>query len=384
MDKKNVVQIHSVISKMDAVSNVILTLDAIHTEEGWKSSLIADLFSEYDNVAVLAHADYDKTPLLARIGYLTSRFIRLDNKLSWIKEYIYARYKYVPGYAKGIIEKANVRIWHYGAFYTLFRYFHEGDILFYHGITYPYLSYFTEFGIYSKNMLQATLDMNPFVIVHTEFIKQGLVDLGFKGNRIYILPAFHKYNLPYRHLSPTEPLLIAWGRYSLNKGIPELVSKANEYKLKLRVFGDNNQLREFSDQYKISCINNTKGYATLSGKVQNFEAELRQANIYINNSSHEGFSVPIIEAEAHSLPVLARRGTAMDELVKDGYNGYLFSNTNEIPELIEKIMKNYGSFSYNAWKHSQNFTYEKFKSKYLKVLEEYDTLRNPKPKGIKE
>jgi Glycosyltransferase len=177
---------------------------------------------------------------------------------------------------------------------------------------------------------------------------------------------------------------VAWGRYSLNKGIPELVSKANEYKLKLRVFGDNNQLREFSDQYKISCINNTKGYATLSGKVQNFEAELNQANIYINNSSHEGFSLPIIEAEAHSLPVLARRGTAMDELVKDGYNGYLFSNTNEIPELIEKIMKNYESFSYNAWKHSQNFTYEKFKSRYLKVLEEYDTLRNPKPKGIKE
>ena len=81
--------------------------------------------------------------------------------------------------------------------------------------------------------------------------------------------------------------------------------------------------------------------------------------------------MPLIEAEAHSLPVLARRGTAMDELVKDGYNGFLFSDINEVPELISKIMKDYDSFSHNAWKHSQNFTYEKFKQNYLRILSEY-------------
>ena len=81
--------------------------------------------------------------------------------------------------------------------------------------------------------------------------------------------------------------------------------------------------------------------------------------------------MPIIEAEAHSIPVLARKGTAMDELVKDGYNGFLFSDINEVPELISKIMKDYKRFSYNAWKHSQNFTYEKFKERYLRILSEY-------------
>ena len=85
--------------------------------------------------------------------------------------------------------------------------------------------------------------------------------------------------------------------------------------------------------------------------------------------------MPIIEAEAHSIPVLARRGTAMDELVKDGYNGFLFSDISEVPELISKIMKDYDSFSYNAWKHSQNFTYEKFKERYLRILSEYKIVR---------
>ena len=375
MDKKSVVQMHSVVFKGDAVSNIMRTLDTIHKEEGWPSSLISDLFSEYNDVYVLASYDYDKTPMPVRMGYLASRFIRLDNKWKWLQEYAKAKNRYKPGRAKQLIENADIRIWHYGAFYNLFRYFHEGDILFYHGITYPYLSYFSEFGIYSKTMLQAILDMNPFVIVSSEFIKQSLADLGFKEQSIHILPLFHKYNLPYIGCQVGTPKLVAWGRYALNKGIPELVSMSNENKIKLRVFGDNNQLREFSDQYKEALKANTNGYAVLSGKVPDFEAELNQANIYINNSRHEGFAMPIIEAEAHSLPVLARRGTAMDELVKDGYNGFLFSDISEVPEFIGKIMKDYERFSSNAWKHSQNFTYEKFKERYLRIIERYKRIK---------
>ena len=170
MDKKSVVQLHSVVLKGDAVSNIMRTLDNIHKGESWESSIIADLFSEYEDTYVLASYDYDKTPMLARVLYFASRFIRLTNKTRWLKEYMNAKKHYRPGVAKNLIESADIRIWHYGAFYTLFRYFHAGDILFYHGITYPYLSYFSEFGIYSKNMLQAILDMNPFIIVHSKFM----------------------------------------------------------------------------------------------------------------------------------------------------------------------------------------------------------------------
>jgi hypothetical protein len=38
-------------------------------------------------------------------------------------------------------------------------------------------------------------------------------------------------------------------------------------------------------------------------------------------------------------------------------------------------MKDYESFSYNAWQHSQNFTYEKFKQNYLRILSEYAKVR---------
>ena len=35
MDKKSVVQMHSVVLKGDAVSNIMRTLDTIHKEEHW-------------------------------------------------------------------------------------------------------------------------------------------------------------------------------------------------------------------------------------------------------------------------------------------------------------------------------------------------------------
>lgn len=378
MNKKNlnIVQLHSVIFKGDAVSNIMLAIDKINKDIGWNSYLVADLFSEYKGIPVWASADYSKSSSISGLPYLIGRFIKLHNKTKWLKEYINAKKEYKPNVAKNLIENANIRIWHYGAFYTLFRYFHENDVLFYHGITYPYLGYNSEFNIYSKTMLQSILDMNPFVIVQSQFIKQSIANLGFKKINICVLPLFHKYNLPYQERSIEEIHLITWGRYALNKGIPELVKMSNEHKIPIRIFGDNYQTKEFKDQYKESLKFNTYDYANMSGKVPNFESELKQANIYISNSYHEGFGMPLIEAEAHSIPVLARRGTAMDELVKDSYNGYLFNDINEVPKLVSKIMNDYKRFSYNAWKHSKNYTYNQFKKRYLRIINNYLDLKN--------
>ncbi|MEM4097759.1 MAG: glycosyltransferase family 4 protein [Candidatus Micrarchaeaceae archaeon] len=370
-----IAQINSVILRGDAISNIMRATHDINISQGYQDTLIVDLFSEYDDVLTLAEYDYDKSPLISKLAYFFPRFMQLDNKIGWLKQYLVARRRYRPGIAKSIIENADVRIWHYGAFYTLFRQFHAKDILYYANITYPYLSNFSEFGMFSKNMLQATLDLEPFAIAQSNFTKRNLMSLGFPEDRIHILPLFHKYNLPYITRNPSTPRLLAWGRYAKNKAIPELVEACNQCKLHLRVFGDNNQLKEFREQYSEAVQKNTRGYAELSGKIMDFEAELNKANIYVCNSYHEGFNMPLIEAEAHSLPVLARRGTAMDELVKDGYNGFLFDDISEVPVLVDKIMRNYAAMSRNAWQHSQNYTFSKYKERYLRILEEYQAVK---------
>ena len=385
MNKKTlkIAQLHTVYFKADAISNIAMAIDKINKGQNFQSDMVADLFTQYPNIPVLAYKDYDKSGMLQSLIYLFSRFIRLDQKLLWLGEYAKAMKAYKPGRAKSVIENADIRIWHFGGFYTSFRQFHDGDILYFHGITPPYLSNFSEFGIISKQMLYAILDLHPFVIVDSEYIKRTLLSMGFRNNSIHVLPLFHTCPLPFSYSPQAKPKLIAWGRYARNKAIPELVQFANAYKQPVRIFGDNFQLKEFAEEFKEANAMNTSNFAKLSGKVPDFEHELSKANIYICNSYHEGFNMPLIEAEAHSLPVLARRGTAMDELVKDGWNGYLFGSVDELPGLIGKIMADYKRMARNAWQHSQGYTSVKYKEGYLRIIDKQEKIRtgNIEPEG---
>lgn len=369
--KLKIVQMNSVLFKGDAISNIMCKLDTIHRSKGWPSDIVADLFSEVEGIHTLAGNDYAYDPLIVGLSYLFSRFIRLSNKMHWLQLYREAKKQYKPNAAKSLIEGADIRVWHYGGFYTLFRQFHDGDILYFHGITPSYLSFYGESSILSKIMLQAILDLHPFVIADSQYDKSSLVNLGFKPKAIHVLPLFHSYKLECRTAQHKQPNLITWGRYALNKGIPELVAECNRAKLPLRVFGDTTQLKEYQDQYRKAIKSNAQGYALLSGKVEDFEAELAKANIYICNSYHEGFNMPAIEAMAHSMPILLRRGTAMDELITNGREGYLYSDISEVPALAERIMKNYRAMSYGAWKRSQDYSLQKYKERYLSIIRKY-------------
>lgn len=367
-----IIQNSAVIFKGDAISNVMRNNDKLFKEKGWTSNLCVDLFSEISNVLVLASQDYDTTPLIARLIYLFSRFIRLDNKIGYLKQYLQAKKQYIRLKARQNIEEANIRIWHYGGYYKLFDYFHEKDIIFYAGITYPYLTNFAVFSIFSKQSLLNILDMQPFFVVYSNFIKEGLVDFGFKSKNIHILPLFHKFNLNYIKHKHNIVKLLTYGRYATNKAIPELAKTCNENKISLLVFGDNNQTLEFKTNY-----NKAKEFETKIIKILPKQPEIdnffKESNIFISNSYHEGFLMPAIESMAHSLPILIRKGTAPDDFYTDKKHlpGLQFTNITEIPKLINKILKNYDFYSYNAYNLSKKYTLNIYKKRLFDILNIY-------------
>ena len=352
----------------DAISSIMLNIHEINKEQGWSDTTIA-YYSEYPEVRQIGFSDRKPIDLL-------TKFIEKPNKLKNIRAYLNSSKGSAWDYKKALAE-ADIRIWHMGTTYKLMEHnIRKGDFIFFYGLNYPYLSRSPESIIDSYKALQWLRSLQPKMAVESNGVKNELLRLGWKEEEIKILPLFHKYNLRYRENDTAEPHLIAWGRYALNKRVPEIADICSKEYLSFTAFGDNSTYTEFADEYG-KAVQYSSDKIKLYGKLGSIEKEneINAANIYICNSENEGFNMPIIEAEAHSLPVLARRGTAMDELVKDGYNGFLFSDINEVPELIGKIMKDYKSFSYNAWKHSQNFTYEKFKQNYLRILSEYKKAR---------
>lgn len=80
---------------------------------------------------------------------------------------------------------------------------------------------------------------------------------------------------------------------------------------------------------------------------------LKHSDLFITTTIYETFGLAIAEALSCSLPVLAFRQYAVDELVHDGFNGYLFDigDTENIVDKIEMLArseKTYASLCKNA------------------------------------
>ncbi len=372
-----ITQINSVIFYGDAIGNIMRANHKLFQEQGWDSSLIADLFSEIKDAKELAMYDTDKSPLLVRLSMLVPRFMYIENKLYYLRSYLNAMRCHKNGLAGSLIAHADIRIWHYGGYYSSFSSFHERDILFFHGITYPYFFDSPKFGANSKIQLLQILDMQPFIIVGSNFIKRSLINLGFKPESIHVLPLFHTYNLSYQAHETQNVRLITWGRYARNKAVPELSRACAEYKLGFVAFGDNMQAKEYKEQYEEAKQYEAQGPVSILPKQPDFEHILSLANIFISNSYHEGFLLPAIESMAHSLPILVRRGTAPDDFFKDTKHlpGLQFNDVSEIPSKAEEILKHYDEYSHNAYELSKKYTLEIYKQNLFKILNEYKRFK---------
>jgi glycosyltransferase involved in cell wall biosynthesis len=373
-----VVQLNSVALRGDAISSVIRTNNKIDRQHGGADSkTVVELFSEMSEVLTMAYKDYyDRQSIRTRLTI----FMRLGNKTHWLKLYFKSLKQYKPQAGRKAIENADIRIWHYGGPYQLIHQFHDGDVLFYHGITYPYLVGIPEVSYKGYTALPTLRSLSPTVVVTSEFTKSDLIKQGFDPGAIRVLPLFHTYNLKYANtrsdrVRVKKPQLLAYGRYAKNKAVPELAKICNEAGIGLTHFGENKMMKEFRKEY-MSARKYANDNIRILPKQVAIENFFEDSDIYVCNSYHEGFNMPTIESMAHSLPVLVRRDTAMGDLITEGREGYLFDNADEIPNLAYKIMKNYKSFSLNAWKRSHDYNLDNYKIKYLKILKETSAKRS--------
>jgi glycosyltransferase involved in cell wall biosynthesis len=369
-------QIHIALVHGDGLCSNILRISKIHKEIGDEDHIITEVISEYPDTITMGGNDYPKTDdnNLKSLIYKFGRFISINNKIEFLKLYRENKKRYVPGWAKQEIETSDLRIWHYGGYYDLMKQFKDNDILFYHGLSFSTLpingksflnkNHYDRSCSYLKNNI---LKKNPNIITVSKNAKDELINFGFDPDKIWVLPLTHDYLLPYMKHDSSKINLLAYGRYTVNKRPDIIAEMANKEKINLILFGDNIQQLEYKYVYKQAKKwenENVKVY----GKLKSIDDMFNNSNIYISNSNNEAFNIPIIESEAHSLPVLARKGSAMDELIIDGYNGYLFNDITEVPNLAKKILADYDKFSLNAYNESLKYTHEKFKENYLEII----------------
>ncbi len=184
--------------------------------------------------------------------------------------------------------------------------------------------------------------------------KQELVDLGYDADRIFVLPLvvdMVKFTpgekdpeLVQRHSLAGQRVLLFVGRMAGNKRIDLLIEALPRIKqqvpnVKLLLIGD----PEGSPAYReiVAAARARAAELQLQDDViwtgeQDPLPYYRLADVYVTASLHEGFGVPLIEAMACHVPVVASRAGAMPWVLGDAG---LLCEPGDPGDLAEKVLR---------------------------------------------
>lgn len=195
-------------------------------------------------------------------------------------------------------------------------------------------------------------------IVLSNFQKSLMSGWGIKEEKIHVKPNFLNTKLQVKPVNFQSKSIVFVGRLSEEKGIKLLrnswlkYSQSNAY-IQLKIIGDGPLLGE------LDSLPNTKLYGLLDR--EEVINEIQKSQFLIMPSIwHETFGLAMVESFSQATPVIASNISPINEIVKDGINGYLFEPNEDdlLKTLKTKIINNpkYGVLSKNALTD--------FKSKY--------------------
>ena len=167
-------------------------------------------------------------------------------------------------------------------------------------------------------------------IALTECARSKFIQAGFPADAIVVKPNFTRVSGADVSDRPRAGALFV-GRLSAEKGVHVLLSAWQRLGVPLRIVGDG-PLRD------LFCHSGL-GKITWLGKLAHPEvsAELSNAAFLVMPSLwFESFGLVLIEAFAHSLPVIASNMGSMAEIVENGVSGLLFE-TGDAEDLAAKV-----------------------------------------------
>lgn len=139
-------------------------------------------------------------------------------------------------------------------------------------------------------------------------------------------------------------VLLNLGRLGTEKNLGELLrffAEALQYDsyLTFLVVGDGPDKANLEKQAKELGISDHMIFTGMVSpqEVQNY---YQLADVFVNASTSETQGLTYIEAAANGLPLLCRKDPCLDDVIKDGVNGYEYTNFEEFEEYLSDILMN--------------------------------------------
>jgi glycosyltransferase involved in cell wall biosynthesis len=167
------------------------------------------------------------------------------------------------------------------------------------------------------------------------------------------------------------------------KSLPAIIEKHPH--VRCRFVGDYDENNEYVVDLKdFVTENNLQDHVTFTSEISEPELlrEFHEASVFAmaprnSGDAFEGFGLVFLEASAMGLPLISTSPSGVDEIIKDGYNGFKIKAedheavTDKIIQLIEdpELLKTMGE---NALEHSKTFSWDKT---YQSMKVHYDKLK---------
>jgi len=219
-------------------------------------------------------------------------------------------------------------------------------------------------------------------IAPSEFVRRKLTKAAIPEEKIFLRPNFLSAD-PGARFSPGRHALFV-GRLSDEKGIFTLLRAWNRIQIDipLRIVGDGPLRSQIESEISSNQLTNVELTGWLERK--DVHEAMKSAKFLIFPSEwYEPFGLTIVEGFACGAPVIGSRLGAVEELIKDGRTGLLFTAGNP-EDLAHKIkwavrhpekLRDMGKAARREYeeKYNANVNYAKLMNIYSRVLEK----RNP-------
>ena len=198
-------------------------------------------------------------------------------------------------------------------------------------------------------LLRQAMDEADRIVAFSQFSRELIINgLGNScANRVEVIPPGIEsswFEVARNKVMPAQ--LLFWGRVEEEKGLTELFVALNTVakkfpNVRLTLIGEGNRLQEYKSLVTDLGLSNRVEF---TGWLNNQEIQTLAAkcSIGIFPSRIESFGLSVVEAMATGLPVIAARGGAVPENIKDGVTGTLVpvNNSDALAEAINKALTN--------------------------------------------
>ncbi|MDN5372918.1 MAG: hypothetical protein PWR19_1964 [Carnobacterium sp.] len=220
---------------------------------------------------------------------------------------------------------------------------------------------------------QREIELSDYFLVPSNFVKTSLMFSGVGEEKIFVCPygTNFKVDQNIKETKKQKKISIVYvGNVTQSKGIYymlEALKSIPNHQIEVNIVGNfDNQTGVFNDYINLY---NFAGRQT-HDVVMDY---LKKADIFVFPSLGEGMTLAGLEAMALGLPIICTSNSGINDLIIDGYNGFVvpIENTKAIKDKIQWFIENKDEIpqmSQNAKKVALEYSWENYEENVSNII----------------